>query len=710
MTAERSRSSKNIQISLFLSLLVLICNLFLKVNVIGDSHLLLGSTFVFLGMLLLPMAFVLPIVLCTLITLILDGASSAILIMTCIEFLTIAYLRQKNLVLLVSSILYWLFIGMPVLWLIQYYYMSDLSGTGLILTLKSAFNGLLNVACASTIFAALPASIMNVRRVHQHSLSTNIFNTSANTLLLPLLIVLFILVKQSVTATEMSISEDLKSKSKVISLHTTNFLLKHKVIIEQLASLNSAPLTEKQYQSLMIKAQSDTPTFFNITTTDNQGNLKLFAPARFYEQLKDIAPTLRTVKDRKYYREPRQTGLSYVSNGIKSRGIIKGSMIAISAPLVNGDNFDGILFGAINLAGVNELKEEIANISKDKTLVITDRDNQLLYSNSPELLSTLVPFNYSSKTSKIINNVSLLQMNNTDYVYGKDTNEYGWNIYVLEDSSAVSHSIREQFLFASLGIALVITLFLFFAYRLSHKITAPLVSLLHDESSFSATEFESQTTSREILDMAKKLKRSSYLMRNYENRLKLQVEEKTEQLEQLNLLLAAQAREDGLTGLYNRSGFNELAINAIKTSYRLKQTFSVVLLDLDNFKNINDTYGHALGDKCLVAFAELMQSFCKRDTDIIGRYGGEEFVIYMSGSNINSQHKIIEEIHRHTRLISVLDETSNTMVGFTASIGVCTVLSPVNLTLTELINISDEELYKCKRSGRDKVSIRLIGE
>lgn len=710
MTAVKPTATENIQISLFLSLLTIATNLFLRVDVIGDSPLTFGPVFVFIGLLLLPPSFVFPIVVCNLLALLFHESIMPLILVILLEFLVIGYLKYKNVVLLLSSLLYWTFIGVPAVWIVYHYALVDLSGASEVLTLQTALNGLLNAAIASTILACLPQSWIHGNVPRQHRLSTNIFTICASILVLPLVIASFLFIKHSVSMKETTAQESLNNRAEIISLYTSNFLLQHKTVVEQLAKTLSDTEYLDQYNDLMVKTQEDHPAFFNLTTTDITGAFLFFAPYKYNAQVARLPIEQRTVRNRAYFRDAKTTQSTVISKGIQSRGVVRSPMISIASPITTQGSFNGVVFGAVNLANVGELTAKISTVAEDKVVVVTDSNQRILYSNSTELSQRLEIFNYEIYKSQIISQIALLQLNDATFTYGVSQNDYDWQIYVLDKSATVSHLIRDQYVLVSVGLLLVLSLFLVFAYKLSNKVTAPLIRLLKDEESFSTEQLESSNTSKEISDMAKKLKRSTYLMRNFESRLKLQVEEKTEQLEQLNLQLAAQAREDGLTKLYNRSGFNELAINAIKTGYRLKQPFSIALLDLDNFKNINDTYGHTLGDKCLVAFADLMQSFCKRETDIIGRYGGEEFVIYMSGTDIHSQHNIINNIHQQTRFITLVDDSSNKTVHFTVSIGVCTVLSPVNLSLAELINIADDELYKCKRTGRDRLSINTLGE
>jgi diguanylate cyclase (GGDEF)-like protein len=103
-----------------------------------------------------------------------------------------------------------------------------------------------------------------------------------------------------------------------------------------------------------------------------------------------------------------------------------------------------------------------------------------------------------------------------------------------------------------------------------------------------------------------------------------------------------------------------------------------------------------------------MQSNCKRETDIIGRYGGEEFVILMAGKDVRAHHQLMHNIRVQTQALLVHPEEMQSPISFTISIGVCSLLGSSQLGLHEVINIADEELYKCKRNGKNQLSIVTI--
>lgn len=708
MSKATSSFLEHIQISLFLSVLAVATNLFLKVDAVGDSQLLFGASFVYLGMLILPLVYVLPIALASFASLAMQDIWPVLMILFAIEFIIIRLFLSLGVILLLSSLLFWVVIGTPAVWYIHHLYVSDLPGTNTVLTLNIVFNAVLNASIASTLYALLPKAMASSKIPKQHRLSTNIFSICASTLVLPLLISTYFFITHSVYSTQVTIRDKLADTARIISLYTDNYMLKHQMIIEQLANSASANIPLKDYEKVILKTQAKHPSFFNIGMADNEGNLMFFAPAEIDQIVSEFPKERLSVAHREYFQKARDLNETFVSQGLVSNGILRAAIVAIASPISQLDSFSGLVFGVINLSTINALTINIEDISQNHTIIVTDKNNKLLFSNATTINYILEPFDYDKKQSKLLSEAPILEYEEHQFIFGESLNQFGWHIYVLDEGSTVSKSIQQQFVYVAFGLLLIFLFFMLFAYRLSNRITAPLVSLLKNDDEFSTDQLQAPTTSREISDMARKLKRSNYLMRNFEDRLKLQVEEKTTQLEQLNVELAAQARNDALTGLYNRAGFSELANKAMQANYRLEQPFSVVILDIDYFKNINDSYGHPIGDKCLIAFAELMRCYCQRETDTIGRHGGEEFIIYMWGVDIASQHEIINTIHEQTRFIKVFDDNTQQYINFTVSIGVCTVRGPAKLSLEQLITLADEELYRCKRAGRDRVSINVI--
>ncbi|HEY3328105.1 MAG TPA: PAS domain S-box protein [Novimethylophilus sp.] len=164
--------------------------------------------------------------------------------------------------------------------------------------------------------------------------------------------------------------------------------------------------------------------------------------------------------------------------------------------------------------------------------------------------------------------------------------------------------------------------------------------------------------------------------------------------------LERQAHTDYLTGLANRRHFLELAEHEIAHARRYGGELSVAMLDLDHFKNVNDTYGHQVGDVVLKELAKICQRTL-REVDVIGRLGGEEFAILFPETGGNEAYDIIERLREAIATTAVPLEHAQTL-HFTASIGIASfVRADANIDI--LLNRADKALYEAKISGRNRI-------
>ncbi len=162
------------------------------------------------------------------------------------------------------------------------------------------------------------------------------------------------------------------------------------------------------------------------------------------------------------------------------------------------------------------------------------------------------------------------------------------------------------------------------------------------------------------------------------------------------------SRLDGLTGAYNHRHFEKLASREIYRYRRYGGALSLILLDLDHFKLINDTYGHAAGDEALRAVVETLQSRL-RQTDILARWGGEEFVILLPETNAEAAAQLAEELRRMLEQHPIVHKGHSFQL--TASFGVAGVSAPAQASLDELLRCADEALYQAKAQGRNTVCV-----
>ena len=171
-------------------------------------------------------------------------------------------------------------------------------------------------------------------------------------------------------------------------------------------------------------------------------------------------------------------------------------------------------------------------------------------------------------------------------------------------------------------------------------------------------------------------------------------------VERMRVALVERADREALTGLLVRRRFDELAQAECERSVRLRSPFSLLLLDLDHFKRVNDEHGHATGDRVLQITAAALQG-AVRSIDHVARYGGEEFAVLLPGTDMAAADRVAERIRE-----AVAAATAAVMQGaggVTASIGVAAGQADDELSLARLMAMADAALYDAKRGGRNRV-------
>ena len=169
--------------------------------------------------------------------------------------------------------------------------------------------------------------------------------------------------------------------------------------------------------------------------------------------------------------------------------------------------------------------------------------------------------------------------------------------------------------------------------------------------------------------------------------------------------LVSEVDYDALTGIYNRRYFDNNLKRVIKTLSRSGGMLSLLLIDIDNFKNFNDTYGHIEGDKCLSTVAEVLANSVKRDDDFVARYGGEEFVAVLPNTDEEGARMIAQKMHESIRKCKIPHADKSGGLDFvTISIGGTTGCVDRTQSGDDYVKRADDMLYVSKQSGRNKTT------
>ena len=182
------------------------------------------------------------------------------------------------------------------------------------------------------------------------------------------------------------------------------------------------------------------------------------------------------------------------------------------------------------------------------------------------------------------------------------------------------------------------------------------------------------------------------------NWLEEAVAKRTEELQVLNKKLENMASTDSLTGVLNRGRFFETAQRLLALGQRQKTPTCLVLMDLDNFKSINDTFGHFSGDKVLIHFTETIQTFLRK-SDLVGRLGGEEFGIFLNDTNSDDAFMLANKIRKAIANASLeVDGKTITYLGVEAS-------EPEEASIDDMFKRADVKLFGAKDKGRNRVEV-----
>lgn len=195
---------------------------------------------------------------------------------------------------------------------------------------------------------------------------------------------------------------------------------------------------------------------------------------------------------------------------------------------------------------------------------------------------------------------------------------------------------------------------------------------------------------------------------NLRQQLEHEVDERTEELKnalsklsEAHIILKELTTIDAVTGIRNRQYFDEVFDQEWRRSMRQSYPITLMVLDIDHFKNVNDTYGHLAGDESLRAVASAIDGLFNRPSDVVARYGGEEFVVVLPYVNAENAAAKAEQVRSHVE--KMLIKADGHKISVTLSIGWVSIVPRDGMTSRLLISCADRALYEAKSNGRNRV-------
>lgn len=203
---------------------------------------------------------------------------------------------------------------------------------------------------------------------------------------------------------------------------------------------------------------------------------------------------------------------------------------------------------------------------------------------------------------------------------------------------------------------------------------------------------------RALIDEQEALKKQ--LEREVDTRTE-ELKEALTKLSEAHIILKELNTIDAVTGIRNRQYFDEVLDQEWRRARRQGYDISMLLLDIDHFKRVNDTYGHLAGDECLAAVAKEVDEMFNRPSDVVARYGGEEFAVVLPYVSPDNAHRLAEQLRK------IIEDSAYDADGHklsvTISIGVASIRPDEENAPRDLIGFADQVLYEAKASGRNRV-------
>lgn len=400
----------------------------------------------------------------------------------------------------------------------------------------------------------------------------------------------------------------------------------------------------------------------------------------------------------------------WYKSAILSNEVIKTMPYAFSHINSNGITYAKQIDKSGNVVAIDVLIDDFKSIYKEH--IKNDYIDIYIFNNNGEIISSLKEenqffksfFEYKKKNLEELVRPTIITFLNKKYIVqvipikNGDNSEY-ISIFADYDSILAPYELQvfNLLIIFTLTALIMVPIIIYF----SGIIIKPIYELVKESLKIKRRRYESikkvESSILEVSYLSSAFEDMSESIYKYQNSLEEQVKERTKELIDKNQELLKLSITDKLTEIYNRAKLDKTLQEEFNRSKRYKTEFSVILIDIDFFKKVNDTFGHQIGDDVLKESAQVLKNSI-RLTDVLGRWGGEEFLIISPQTNLEGAVKIAEHINNAIKLYKFKTYPNKV----TMSIGVASYFEDMS-KIEEILLNADKSLYKAKENGRDRV-------
>lgn len=420
------------------------------------------------------------------------------------------------------------------------------------------------------------------------------------------------------------------------------------------------------------------------------------------------------IGDRAYFQQAIK-GQTSVSEIILSRNTNE-PVLVIATPVRQKNTIVGVLLGAVKVDVMTQLVQQNAPGERGESYLV-NREGLMI--NHPKFLLEKTSLNLKINKQPLTY-ISEGKSGRGIYSNYMDKKVFGIYRYLpgtrlglvveKEYHSAMLEYGLQTYFYVVIISGLIVVVFILFGVHYSRKLSNPLERLAAEVNQIAEGNYRSvlsMEANKEVQELSNAINHlSSNILEKTDqlNNLIEQLEKYTDHLNHEKNQLEKISITDELTGLYNRRYINQELERMILLSSSLRKNVSLLMLDLDRFKLVNDNYGHATGDEVLKEFAQILRN-CSRDHDLLGRFGGEEFILVVPFVKDSQARDIAERIRQDVE--NYVFDSGGHKLTVTVSIGIATLTPPPEKSSAEvaelLLRSADDCLYEAKETGRNKV-------
>jgi diguanylate cyclase (GGDEF)-like protein len=489
---------------------------------------------------------------------------------------------------------------------------------------------------------------------------------------------------------------------------------------------------QQQTQETLYRIHRSLPGFVSLLLIDTEG--LVVAATEFGSRTISKLPL-----DTDYVLTPLTSGDTFLSGVNHHPGDPAKIVAAFSVPVndVTGHTA-GVLVGYSGLDNLKRMKQPFLSRNDIESILVDNQGkvlhvSELAYTKKGQHLDSesLLADSYPGD-NKLFSFMQLVpnEGHMRRYLATGHTLNGGWRVYLMRPLESIGTAMLGDYgvALAWLGGALIISICL--ALAMVSGISGPLETLDRSVREFDLSILQKRpkppvgapqeviSIFRHLGDLDKRMRKTYsklrkalvqgeklrgeliYVLSNRED----EIQTRTRELEEANTTLKRLSREDSLTGLANRRWFAQFLSQTWRAALREQRAISILIMDIDDFKAYNDNYGHQKGDECLKLVAQAIRKSVGRASDLVSRYGGEEFVVVLGDTPLEGALKIAEQIRAAVEALGIEHKEAKFYPRVTVSIGVTSSL-PSHDTQPETVLIAaDRAMYNAKHEGKNRVA------